>query len=434
MHVGWATTYQPPAAAPAPSFDQLFDHIESRLARGRRFRQRLARVPLGLNAPVWIDDDHFDPRAHIVRARSDKLGDVIDDCMSEPLDRRRPLWQLCIADRLEDGRIGVVGKAHHCMVDGIAAVELATLLLDPTPEPERVPPDGWRPAPKPSGLSRLAGGVFDQLRGDLGMLRLSARIAGSPLTAARAAASAATTAVGMLRPAQPVRPLNAPISPLRHLATVRRPLRDLKLVKASFGTTINDVVLAAATGGVRRLLEQRAEHPVPLKAMVPVNVRGAAENGDGGNRISFMFVGLPCDEVDPARRLQSIHAETAGRKDEDEAHWVETVFDAIGYLPQPVRNAVSNVIASPLIFNLTVSNIPGPREPMYMLGCELDEAYPVVPIADRHALSIGVTTICDDAFFGIYADREALPDSDLVASAIDDSLDELVALSVEHPR
>ena len=215
---------------------------------------------------------------------------------------------------------------------------------------------------------------------------------------------------------------------------MRRPLRDLKLVKASFGTTINDVVLAAATGGVRRLLEQRAEHPVPLKAMVPVNVRGAAENGDGGNRISFMFVGLPCDEVDPARRLQSIHAETAGRKDEDEAHWVETVFDAIGYLPQPVRNAVSNVIASPLIFNLTVSNIPGPREPMYMLGCELDEAYPVVPIADRHALSIGVTTICDDAFFGIYADREALPDSDLVASAIDDSLDELVALSGEHPR
>jgi len=433
MHVGWATTFRPPDGAPRPTFDELFRHIEGRLARGRRFRQRLARVPLGLNAPLWIDDDDFDPARHILRADVATLGEAIDDCMSRQLDRRRPLWQLWIADRLEDGRIGVVGKAHHCMVDGIAAVELAALLLDPTPETEPPRPDRWRPRPKPSAVSRLVGGVVDQLRGDLGILRMPARIAGSPLTAARVAATAAKSAAGMLRPAPPVRALNAPISPFRHLATARRPLRDLKLVRASFGTTINDVVLAASTGGIRRLLEQRAEHPVPLKAMVPVNVRGSSENGDAGNRISFMFVDLPCDEADPARRLRAIHAETAGRKDEHEAHWVEAVFDAIGYLPQPVRNAFSNAIASPLVFNLTVSNIPGPSEPMYMLGCELEEAYPVVPIADRHALSIGVTTIRDDAFFGVYADRELLPDSDLVAAAIDESLDELVALSSD-PR
>jgi diacylglycerol O-acyltransferase / wax synthase len=429
MHVGWATTFRPPDEGPRPAFDDLFRHIEGRLCRGRRFRQRLASVPLGLNAPLWIDDEDFDPARHIVRASSATLGEAIDDCMSRPLDRRRPLWQLCIADRLDDGRIGVVGKAHHCMVDGIAAVELAALLLDPTPEPEPADPDGWSPEPKPSGLSRMVGGVVDQLRGDLGILGLPARVARSPLTAAQIAATAARSAAGMLRPAPLVPALNAPISPLRHLATARRPLQDLRLVKASFGTTINDVVLAASAGGVRRLLERHAERPVPLKTMVPVNVRGAGENGDGGNRISFMFVDLPCDEADPARRLRSIHAETAGRKDHDDAHWMEAVFDAIGYLPQPVRNAFSSVIASPLVFNLTVSNIPGPTEPMYMLGCELEEAYPVVPIADRHALSIGVTTIRDDAFFGIYADREALPDADLVADAIDQSLDELVALS-----
>jgi diacylglycerol O-acyltransferase len=433
MHVGWATCFRPPEGRPRPRFDDLFEHIESRLSRGPRFRQRLAGVPLGLNAPLWIDDERFDPSHHIVPAGSSTLGEVIDDCMSRQLDRRRPLWQLWIADQLDDGRIGVVGKAHHCMVDGIAAVELAALLLDPTPEPEPPGPDGWLPAPTPAALSRLAGGVLDQVRGDFDLLRLPARLAASPGRAVGMAAkgfSAAKAAASMLRPARPSPSLNTPISPLRHLATARRPLRDLKAIRSSFGTTINDVVLAASTGGVRRLLEHRSEPPVRLKAMVPVNVREPGEDGESGNRISFMFVHLPCDEPDPVRRLRAIHGDTAGRKDDGEPGWVGDIFGAIGYFPQPVRDAVSQLIASPLVFNLTVSNIPGPSEPMYMLGCELEEAYPVVPIADRHALSIGVTTIRDQACFGVYADRQVLPDADLVASAIDESVDELLALSV----
>ncbi len=432
MHVGWATTFRPPKDRPRPTFDDLFEHLESRLSRGRRFRQRLARVPLGLNAPLWIDDERFDAARHIERARSSTLTEVIDDCLSHQLDRERPLWQLCVADHLDDGRIGVVGKVHHCMVDGIAAVELAALLLDPTPEPEPPSPDRWRPGPTPAAISRLAGGVLDQLRGDFELLRLPAKVAGSPMRALGAAAKglgAARAAVSMLRPAPPIPSLNAPISPFRHLATVSRPLGDLKVIKSSFGTTVNDVVLAASTGGVRRLLEQRAEPTVPLKAMVPVNVRRAGDDGSFGNQISFMFVDLPCDEPDPIRRLRAINGDTAERKDEGEARWVGDMLGAIGYLPQPVRDAVSHVVASPLIFNLTVSNIPGPSEPMYMLGCELDEAYPVVPIADRHALSIGVTTIHDQACFGVYADRELLPDADLVANAIDESVDELLALA-----
>jgi WS/DGAT/MGAT family acyltransferase len=432
MHVGWATTFRPPEGRPRPTFDELFEHIESRLARGQRFRQRLARVPLGLNAPLWIDDQRFDAAKHIVRASSSTLSDVIDDCLSLQLDRDRPLWQLCVADELEDGRIGVVGKAHHCMVDGIAAVELAALLLDPTPEPEPPAPDGWRPAPTPAAISRLAGGVLDQLRGDFELLRLPGRVARSPIRAVGAAAKglgAARAAVNLLRPAQPIPSLNAPISPFRHLATARRPLADLRMIKARFGTTVNDVVLAASTGGVRRLLEQREEPPVRLKAMVPVNVRRPEVDGDSGNQISFMFIDLPCDEPDPIRRLRAIHGDTSDRKGDQEPRWVGGILGAVGYLPQPVRNAVSQVVASPLVFNLTVSNIPGPSEPMYMLGCELEEAYPVVPIADRHALSIGVTTIQDQACFGIYADRELLPDSDLVANAIDESVDELLALA-----
>jgi diacylglycerol O-acyltransferase len=431
MHVGWAASFRPPADK-SPSFDDLFDHVAGRLSRGPRFRQRLAHVPLGLNAPLWIDDPRFDPAQHIIHATAGTLGEVVDDCMSHQLDRGLPLWQLHIADRLDDGRIGVVGKAHHCMVDGIAAIELAALLLDPTPEPAPPSPDRWRPAPTPAAISRLAGGVIDQLRGDFELLRLPAKAARSPFRAVGVVmkgVSAARATASMLRPARPSPALNAPISSLRHLATARRSLHDLQTIKASFGTTVNDVVLAASTGGVRRLFEQRAEAPVRVKAMVPVNVRNPVQDGTSGNRISFMFVDLPCDEPDPVRRLRAIHGDTAERKGEGESRWVGDILGAVGYFPQPVRDAFSHVIASPLVFNLTVSNIPGPSEPMYMLGCELEEAYPVVPIADRHALSIGVTTIRDQACFGVYADREVLPDADLVARAIDQSLDELLAFT-----
>jgi diacylglycerol O-acyltransferase / wax synthase len=432
MHVGWAACFRPPVGRPRPRFEDLFEHIEGRLSRGQRFRQRLGGIPLRLNAPVWIDDERFDASRHIVRARSSTLSDTIDDCMSRQLDRRRPLWEMWVADNLGDGRIGVVGKAHHCMVDGIAAVELAGLLLDPTPEPEPPAPDSWLPAPTPAAFSRMARGFVDQVRGDFELLRLPGQLAASPGRALGVAAKgvgAAKAVASMLRPARPSPLINTGISPLRHLAIARRPLGDLKAIGRSHDATINDVVLAASTGGMRRILEHRAEPAVRLKAMVPVNVRTPAENGDSGNRISFMFVQLPCDEPDPVRRLRTIHGDTAGRKSGGESRWVGDILGAVGYFPQPVRDAVSHLIASPLVFNLTVSNIPGPSEPMYMLGCELEEAYPVVPIADRHALSIGVTTIRDQACFGVYADREVLPDADLVASAIDESVDELLAVS-----
>ena len=432
MHVGWAATFSPPPEKPRPSFDELFEHVRGRLSRDPRFRQRLAPTPLGLNTPLWIDDDEFDPERHIVRASSATLGEAIDDCMSRQLERDRPLWQLCIAEELEDGRVGVVGKAHHCMVDGIAAVELAALLLDPTPEPTPPDEDGWLPAPVPDRLSRLTIGLLDQVRADLGLLRLPARALRSPAYAMRLAedgARAARAALGMLRPARPVHPVNADLSPLRHLAVTELSLSDLKRIGASFDATVNDVILAVSAAAVRGMFEERGETPVALKAMVPVNLRDPEEDGTSGNRISFMFVNLPCDEPDPQERLRSIHHETARRKRQGEPHFVSEALDAVGYLPQLLRDAVSHVIASPIVFNLTVSNIPGPTLPMWMLGCELEAAYPVVPIADGHSMSIGVTTIRDRACFGVYADRKMLPDADVLAAAIHESVDELTALS-----
>jgi len=277
----------------------------------------------------------------------------------------------------------------------------------------------------------LSRGFLDQARADLGLMRLPAHALRSPRYALRLAgdaAAAAAAAARMLRPARPVHPVNAPLSPFRHLVRASLPLSQLRRIKAGFGTTVNDVVLALSASAVRRLFERRGEAPVRLKAMVPVNIRAPERDGMSGNRVSFMFVDLPCDEPDPAQRLRAIHAETARRKEQGEAHWVGEALDAVGYLPQPMRDAVSHVIASPLVFNMTVSNIPGPTEPMYMLGCELEEAYPVVPIAEGHAMSIGVTTVRDRACFGVYADRRTLPDADVLAGAIDESLEELLAL------
>jgi diacylglycerol O-acyltransferase len=351
--------------------------------------------------------------------------------MSAQLDRDRPLWELWIADCLPDGRVGAIGKAHHAMADGLAAVELATLLLDSTPEPAPPERDGWRPRPHPGALSLLLEGMGDRgaqalelATWPLRLARRPERLAGLPGDGVRGLRAL----LDSLRPAPSKTGLNDPISPRRHLAWARASLNDLKRIKQVFGTTVNDVVLAVASGGVRAFAERRGDTPVRLKAMVPVSVRSGHEAGELGNQISFVFVDLPCDEPDPLRRLMAVKEEVGERKRSGEPEGADRVLRAFGYAPLMVQKLLSKVVASPRTFNLVVSNIPGPPEPVYMLGCELEEVYPVVPLADRHALSIGLTTLKDQAFFGVYADRESLPDADLLARCLEESVDELLAL------
>ena len=429
MHVGWVATFDPPEEGPTPSFEGLRDHIAGRLCRAPRYRQRLEPVPLGLREPLWVDDDRFDIRNHVRRTRAPDLGTAAEEVMSVPLHRDRPLWEIHIADRLEGGGLGMVGKAHHCLVDGVAAVELAGLLLDPTPE---VPPpsdDGWRPSAAPGTLQRLAGGALDLARDQATLLRTPAALARSPgrlLGEARRVTSALGDA---LRPSPPAPVLNDPISPRRRLEPLARPLDDLRTIRRRYGTTLNDVLLAATAGGMRRFLENRGQVPIPLKAMVPVNLRTEGEAGELGNRISFIFVDLPCDLEDPADRLLAIHQATRDRKRAGEPDGADTVMRAIGKAPRPVQQVFAHLAASTRAFNLVVSNIPGPREPLYMRGCRLREAFPVVPLADRHALSVGMTSICDEACFGLYADCEALPDVAVLAEEIDEEIDALLTLS-----
>ena len=422
MHVGWAALFAPPEDGPTPSFDELRDHVAARLGRAPRYRQKLAGVPLGVGDPVWIDDPNFDVDRHVRRVPVRDFQKAIDDVFSVPLRRDQPLWELWIADELDDGRIGTIGKVHHCMVDGIAAVELSTLMLDPSPDP---PPerDDWHSGREPAAFELTTDAVAARVAQVARLAQLPLRVARRPALGVNMATRVVRAARSSLRPARST-PLNAPISSRRHLGRVRRPLDALRGIKREHGATVNDVLLAAAAGGLRRLLTERGEEPVPLKAMVPVSVRDD-EGGELGNRISFVFIDLPCDEPDPELRLRRVIEAMSRCKAGGEPEGGDVLLGALEYAPRPLQHIAAHLVASPRTFNLVVSNIPGPPLPLFMRRCRLEEAYPVVPLADNHGVAIGMTSIAGEACFGIYADAQSVPDADGLADAVAESLDEL---------
>jgi diacylglycerol O-acyltransferase / wax synthase len=426
MHVAWVAVFSAVAEGRLPSFLELRGHIERRLAHAPRYRQKLVSVPLGLRAPEWTDDRAFSVDRHVYRAAGPLAG-LVDEVLSIPLRRDRPLWEMWICENPEEQQFAIVGKSHHCMVDGLAAVELALLLLDPTPEPAVYEPDSWQAQPQPGAQRLLARSLRDLAAQQLELLQYSARAVVAPAPAARQAAAGAlrvTRALSHVLRGAPASVLNGQLSPLRCLAWAQRPLAELRSIKRVYGTTVNDVLLAAVAGGIRSYLIRRGEQPQTLKVMVPVSVR--SEDDVLGNHISFVFTELPCDEPDPVARLYQVHAAMSARKRGGEPEGADLVLKAAARTPVSVQQALSRLIASPRTFNLVVSNIPGPPVPMYMLGCQLQAAYPVVPLAEHHAVSVGMTTINDQACFGVYADPETLPDVHTLADDIDSAITELL--------
>jgi WS/DGAT/MGAT family acyltransferase len=427
MHVGWVALFSASDQGRLPSFQQLREHIELRVGRAPRYRQKLASVPLGLHAPEWIDDPAFSVDRHVYWAPG-PLRELIDEVMSIPLRRDRPLWEMWICENARDGCFAIVGKTHHCMVDGLAAVELASLLLDPTPETVSYESESWSAEPEPGSERVLARGVRDLLGQQLDLLQWPLEAASSPGPAARqvvGGAMRAFRALDQLLRAAPTSVLNGQLSPLRRLAWAQRPLQDLLTIKRAYGTTVNDVILAAVAGGIRSYLLRRGEEPVALKVMVPVSVR--SPDDVLGNHISFVFAELPCHEPDPVGRLYEVHASMSRAKRDGEPEGSDLVLKAASRTPVTVQQALSRLMSSPRAFNLVVSNIPGPTTPMYMLGCRLESVYPMVPLSENHAVSVGMLTVHEQACFGVYADRQALPDVDVLASDVDAAVAELLA-------
>ncbi len=432
MHVGWVALFDAPERGPRPRFDDLFEHIAGRLTQAPRYRQRLADVPLAVHDPVWVDDAGFDMSEHLLPADGEDLTALVDSVFSSPLRRDRPVWEMWIADNLTDGRIAVVGKMHHCMVDGAAVVELGNLMLDAKPGGwrETVAEQTWSPAPTPSAGERFARAVVDRAGDTASLVLAPARLAASPRRLRGfpgAATRGARTFSHMLLPPAPSSPLNLPGTAHRHHIRVTRSLDEIRAVRRRFRVTPNDVLLAACAGALRRFAERREEPPQPLKAMVPADVRSSDDSAGTGNRISFVFIELPCDEPDPVARLHAVNRATAQRLRDREADDLDAAFRGLALTPTPLQRALAHAFAHPRLFNLTISSVPGPAVPRYLRGCRLREVHSAVPLAGRHALSIGIVTVAGNACLGITADARTLPDADLLAEDLDAAIDELVA-------
>jgi WS/DGAT/MGAT family acyltransferase len=436
MHVGSRGVFRPAAGRPRPTLDGLRASIEGRLRYAPRFRQRLAFPPAALGEPFWVDDDHFDLRFHVRR-----LGDgyqplsdeqfcaLADREFSQPLDRRRPLWEVHFAPRLEDGRVGLVMKIHHAMVDGIAGVQLALLVFHGSADAEAEPPDEWSPRPAPSDAGLALRAVADSATESLRAARGIAGLAGSPVSGGTRIASSlrrAALAVGddLLR-AAPSAYLNQTIGPQRTLVGARLSLDRVLAVKRDAQVTHNDVCLAVVTGALRELASRRGETPSPMRAMVPVSVRADTEDGEPGNRISFAFVDLPLDLASPGAWLRSVHDQTIAFKRSERPAGTESVLSALRFAPAPVKTYAARLAGSSRVYNLTVSNVPGPRTPVYLLGAELEECYPVVPLSADHSLSVGMFTYARGLFFGLYADPRALPEVGALPAALRRALNSL---------
>lgn len=451
MHVAWCALLDPPEGKPGPRLEPLRKMVEARLELTPRFRRRLAYPPSGMGEPFWVDDESFAIERHVTllcdpddRPDARRFAALTDRALSDPLDRTRPLWRVYLAPKLADGKAGMVAKFHHALVDGKSAVEVALLLFDVTPDAEPAPAAQWQPEPQP-GTARLAvGALTDSASESLRAAREMARMAGTPRSSSvrlydSVRRAALTVGEDLLRPA-PASYLNVPIGPKRTLVRHRAPLDTVLAIKrgaglrtsvgarpiadrpARFPVTVNDVCLAVVAGALRERALSRGEAPKPLKAMVPVSVRGEGEQTALGNRISLAFVDLPVHVSTPRARLAEVHRATTAFKEAGRPAGAEAVFGALGMLPDALRTPAARMVGSARVYNLTVSNIPGPRFSLYVLGSELLEAYPVVPLAEKHVLSIGIFGYREHLFFGLYADPEAMPDVSALPNALNASL------------
>jgi WS/DGAT/MGAT family acyltransferase len=418
--------------------DELRAVAESRLHLMPRLRRRLARVPGDAARPEWVDDPTFDLANHIRVMEAPAPGDdaalvaVAEALHVELLDRSRPLWDICFVTGLEGERVAAIERAHHALIDGVAGVDVSLLMLDLDPTAVSPPAPPFVPEPEPEPMNRLLAGLRDQLAapiglmtGALGSLRNPRRLATDLGEVVSALASLRREGV-----VAPRSSLNRAVGDRRRLIFVRCRLEEVKSAGAASGATANDVVLAAVTGGLRRLLAERDE-PLPangsLTALVPVSRRGSDEHQDLGNRVSALFVPLPVGIGDGDRRLRTIAATTAELKHGTEAQIGERLLGATDLLPRPIAVRVARSLDHQPFVNLVVTNVPGVACPLYALGGRMIEARPIVSLGANMPLEVAVLSYDGALTLGITADRTACPDVDVFVAGLERTLAELGA-------
>ncbi len=442
MHVGWAMVFDPLPGGGAPGVDQVRAQLDTRLSVLPRFRRRLSEQQTGgLSWPSWVEDESFDVATHVRHAAlpapggDEELLDWLGDFYSHRLDRAHPLWEMTLLDGLAEGRWAIAAKVHHCLIDGMSGASVTTLILDAEPEPEpgsmgllgafEAPPDNEHGGRWPLSA------VTDAARAGVD-LALHPRKLGAMLSRSRGLAELLVR--DELRGA-PQASINVEIGAGRRMAKVAAPLEDFKEIKQSLGGTINDVVLAASAGGLRRLLESRGEEPHPrgMRAMVPVSVRQDSEKVALGNRVSSLFVDLPVGEPDPVGRYRRTLEAAEQLKHSSQAAGSETLIELAGYAPPVVHAAVAQLSFTPRLFNITITNVPGPQVTLYALGAQLRRIIPLVPIFAFHAVGIAVASYDGEIVFGLSGDRGSVPDLDVLAEGIEDSIAELLEVARTQP-
>jgi WS/DGAT/MGAT family acyltransferase len=442
MHIGGLTVFE----GPPPPFDEVLDTIRGRLHLLPRYRQRLEHAPLQSGNPVWIDDPSFNLEYHVRRTalpapgRRDQLRDATAQIFSQRLDRSKPLWELWIIEGIELDHWAMISKTHHALIDGLSGIDIATALLDIGPEPMEIPhPDeAWQPRPVPTTAELLADGVKGAARAGL----VGATRTVEALTRPKAALSRAREvgegvgemAWALMNPA-PATPLNVAIGPHRRYRAVEGDLATFKRIKDAFGGTVNDVVLAVVTASLREWLRSRGVRTegLELRALVPVSTRQKDEQGQLGNRLTAMRGPLPVYVDDPVQRLTLIREAMKDLKESKQALGAQAISDVQNFAPPTILAQASRLTFSTRLFNLLVTNVPGPQFPLYFRGRRMERAFPIAFLPQDHALAIAILSYDGAVNFGLIGDHDALPDLKLIADGIAAEivrLDELAAAVV----
>jgi diacylglycerol O-acyltransferase / wax synthase len=435
MHVGAILIFE----GPPPKYVDLVEHIRGRLAMVPRFRQKLVVPPLEAGRPLWADDVNFNLTYHIRHTALPEPGGeaqlkrLAGRVFSQQLDRSKPLWELWLVQGLERDRFAILTKTHHAMVDGISGVDIGTVLFDlePVPEPAEVS-DDWVPQPEPSTTELVGRGLRDLVEVPVKIAERAAAVVRRPESAARKAVEGLegiSEIVSAFADPAPDVPLNQPIGPHRRYVWARSDLSTFKQIKDTFGGTVNDVVLAVVTGAVREWLHNRSirTEGLELRALVPVSIRNEDERGNLGNRIALMRGPLPVYVEDPVRRLRTITQAMEGLKRSKQALGAEVISRFNDFAPPTLLAQASRINFSTRLFNMIVTNVPGPQIPLYVLGRELEEVFPIAFLPQNHALAVAIMSYNGKVGFGLLADYDSMEDIETLADGLNASLAELEA-------
>ncbi|HET9105478.1 MAG TPA: wax ester/triacylglycerol synthase family O-acyltransferase [Solirubrobacteraceae bacterium] len=438
MHIGGVLIFD----GPPPAFEDYLDHVRSRLHLVPRYRQKLAVPPLETGRPLWIDDPTFNIEYHVrntalpAPGTEEQLFLLASRIASQQLDRSKPLWENWLVEGLEGDRFALISKTHHALVDGVSGVDLATVLFDleRTPRPQGAELEPWRPQPEPSAAELVAAGVRGMVTTTAGLLTRAISAATRPTTSL-ALVRDALEGVGEiawagLNPA-PETPLNVRIGPHRRYAIVRQQLADYKEIKNALGGTVNDVVLTVVSGALREWLHSRGVRTegLEMRALVPVSVRTKDQRNTLGNQITVMRGPLPVYIGDPVARLDFVRRAMDGLKESKQAEGAATLAAVNNLAPPTVLAQASRLNFSTRLFNLIVTNIPGPQMPLYVLGRELKDLFPLAFLPEDHALAVAIMSYNGNLDFGLLGDYDALPDIDLIAEGLDAVVAQLLEIA-----